>query len=57
LSTVLGIVKSHGGFIQFNSEAGRGTEFKVYLPAQTDVTSQTGEKPPESRRKGRARRS
>ena len=48
LSTVLGIVKSHGGFIQFNSEAGRGTEFKVYLPAQTDVTSQTGEKPPES---------
>jgi CheY-like chemotaxis protein len=35
LSTVLGIVRSHGGFIQFNSQAGRGTEFKIYLPAKT----------------------
>ncbi len=36
LSTVLTIVKSHGGFIHLNSEAGKGTEFKIYLPARTD---------------------
>jgi CheY-like chemotaxis protein len=33
LSTSLGIVKSHGGFINVNSEVGEGTIFKIYLPA------------------------
>ncbi len=33
LSTSLAIVKSHGGFITVHSEAGKGTIFKVYLPA------------------------
>jgi two-component system, cell cycle sensor histidine kinase and response regulator CckA len=33
LSTVLGIIKSHGGFVNVYSEWGKGTEFKVYLPA------------------------
>jgi signal transduction histidine kinase len=37
LSTVLGIVKSHSGFIQVYSEIGSGTQFKVYLPAIADV--------------------
>lgn len=34
LSTVLGIIKSHGGFINLNTQLGKGTQFKVYLPAQ-----------------------
>jgi len=35
LSTALGIMKSHGGFITVYSEVGKGTAFKVYLPAIT----------------------
>src|SRR5207244_5992336 len=33
LSTVQAIVKSHGGFVNLYSEVGKGTSFKVYLPA------------------------
>ncbi|HKQ78793.1 MAG TPA: ATP-binding protein [Blastocatellia bacterium] len=33
LSTVAGIVRSHGGFVNVYSEIGRGARFKVYLPA------------------------
>jgi PAS domain S-box-containing protein len=35
LSTTLAIVKSHKGFINLYSEVGKGTKFKVYLPANT----------------------
>lgn len=37
LSTVIGIVKSHEGFVSVKSEIGRGTIFKVYLPARVDA--------------------
>jgi nitrogen-specific signal transduction histidine kinase/CheY-like chemotaxis protein len=33
LSTSLGIVRSHGGFVSVDSETGTGALFKVYLPA------------------------
>jgi CheY-like chemotaxis protein len=35
LSTTLGILRSHGGFINLYSEPGKGAKFKVYLPART----------------------
>ena len=35
LSTVLAIVRGHGGFINLLSQVGKGTEFKIYLPAQS----------------------
>ncbi|WP_088889132.1 response regulator [Leptolyngbya ohadii] len=40
LSTVLGIVRSYGGFIRVASEVGKGTQFKVYLPVvETEAAS------------------
>lgn len=33
LSTVAAIVRNYGGFVTFDSEVGRGTTFKVHIPA------------------------
>jgi len=45
LSSVIGIVKSHGGFMTVHSEIGRGTTFKVYLPAVVDKLERLAETP------------
>ncbi len=39
LSTSLAIVKSHSGFIRVYSEPGKGSKFRVYLPATEDVAT------------------
>jgi two-component system cell cycle sensor histidine kinase/response regulator CckA len=38
LSTAMGIVRSHGGFVHVSSEIGSGSAFQIYLPAQPDAT-------------------
>jgi two-component system, cell cycle sensor histidine kinase and response regulator CckA len=48
LSTSLGIIKSHGGFIEVNTEIRKGSSFKIYLPASTSSKVEVAvEKPPE----------
>jgi PAS domain S-box-containing protein len=43
LATVLGIVKSHGGFVQVQTEVGKGTTFLIYLPAVEGVQNLAGD--------------
>jgi hypothetical protein len=43
LATVLGIVKSHGGFVQVQTEVDKGTSFLIYLPAMESVQAQNTE--------------
>lgn len=47
LSTVRGIVEKHSGFIELKTTVGRGTTFRVYLPA-SETTTSGGTNPPMS---------
>ena len=44
LATVIGIVKSHGGFLTVKTYVGKGTAFTVFIPAAKDDTSGAKEK-------------
>ncbi len=44
LSTVSGIVQNHGGFVNVHSEPGKGTAFRVYLPAVRTQETDKAEK-------------
>jgi len=44
LATVIGIVKSHGGFLTVQSEVGVGTTFSVFLPASQEANAGAAEK-------------
>jgi len=44
LATVIGIVKSHGGFLTVQSEVGVGTTFSVFLPSSQDANAGAAEK-------------
>jgi PAS domain S-box-containing protein len=41
LSTVRGIVKNHKGFLSLESAEGKGTHFKIYLPAQASESTES----------------
>lgn len=43
LSAVLGIVKSHGGFVDVQTEVNQGSTFKVYLPASESTVQPTAD--------------
>ena len=40
LSSALGIIKTHGGFIDVSSQTGVGSIFKIYLPSYSAVLTQ-----------------
>jgi two-component system, cell cycle sensor histidine kinase and response regulator CckA len=48
LSTVIGIIKSHHGFVTVSSQVGLGTQFQIYLPAipSTAVATEVEAVPP-----------
>jgi PAS domain S-box-containing protein len=45
LSTVMGIVKGHGGFLHVSSQLDQGSTFTAYLPASGEMDIDTGTPP------------
>ena len=45
LSAVIGIIKSHGGFLDVQSQINQGTQFQIYLPASTTLERPREDRP------------
>jgi len=54
LSTIHGIVEQSGGYVEAESEPGRGTTFHIYMPRVVDAQADAGK--PEASPAMRARR-
>jgi PAS domain S-box-containing protein len=52
LATVFGIVQHHQGWISVESEVGRGTTFRIYLPRLPEKSEQKPHQPPSTSRPG-----
>src|SRR5207245_10721742 len=48
LATVYGIVKQHQGWIEVDSDEGKGSAFRVFLPCTGETATRAGEQPPEA---------
>jgi len=54
LAEVIGIIRNHGGGVQVQTELGKGSSFKIFLPAmRTPRSIRPGESPPLWRGEGR----
>jgi len=52
LATVYGIIRQHNGWITVYSELGKGTVFRIYLPAAKEREEQTAERLPNNEVRG-----